>query len=215
MESRLIEDIKSKINQREEERNKLINKQKIVSGQISFSNTNVRHIAVLKEMLEIPENKELIADEPDGSITIPRTRIKIYDESVKNIKQPRNLYLYAYSIRITRNKNNSIKDYYQHIIEKVYDYDYSEKDLVSKTFINFEKPSISTNVIVENLNSFEKQTFILIPKYSEGSSNNYEYPWVIRREYIHELITNGQESADNIIKKYYYILDEDYVRSHK
>ncbi|MBO4600917.1 MAG: hypothetical protein J5634_01620 [Bacilli bacterium] len=213
MDETVIKYLNDTIKGLEEKQKKLIGKQKIVNGDVYTANTNINHLKALKEMLDQPENKELLEDEPyvlnGKTIYVPSTRAKLYDYVIPYIKNPRNIYLYSSSVIIkTNKKDKSINKYFNPEVTSIYDYD--NNNVLGKIYINLENPTITSFVLEKNCKWFESKNKILIMDPRDDyfkdlmASNN---PKQIRFEYITELLENGYEAAEYLLSKYYIILD--------
>ena len=200
MEYRVIEKIRQEINEKIDKRNKLLGKQKLIqSGKL-----NMNHLAAIKKELEVPENIELINDTPinlyNMTMEIPKSMQQIIDNNISLIKDPINLYVYLYSIRIKPSNGKDISKYFKPGFQEVIDF--TDKNVFGKFYSNIENPIDHTTFIRKSAcDNFEQTHNILLPH--KGTMENISK---IISEYIQILILCGYEDAINYLYNFFDIV---------
>lgn len=217
MENELLIRIKNEIEENIEKRRKLLGKQNLVNSD--NPNVNIHHLDALRELLNRPENIELMQDKDiiiDGKpISIPNTRKKIFEKSALEIKNPENIFVYICSIKIQPSKKIGIDKYFTPEIIK--ENDFYDQNIIGKIYTNFENPSITYFINQSGCSSFEKTHNLLVQKSETKNLNGASISVGVRNKYINELVTNGKESAFKILQDYYTIIysEEEHERTLK
>lgn len=217
MEIKLIEEIKKEIHELEAERARLIAQKTLVDNPPITSTVGmVNHINAIKEKLEKqlsdPKIVELINDEDIESngkiITIPNTRARLYKEKMELIKDPLNIFYYAYTLKIA--KTTADKCFEPNFV-RVYDF-FDNENIIGKVFINFEAPDLANRYndkfhFGEECKMFERENFILIEDNPSKNIKNLKVnPYDVRNLYMDKLIDGTQEEAEDLLSDYFIVM---------
>ena len=132
---------------------------------------------------------------------------RIYKEKMDLIKDPLNIFYYAYTLKI--GKTTSDKCFEPNFI-RVYDF-FDNDNIIGKVFINFEAPDLINKYndkfhSNEECMAFERDNFILIEDNPSKNIKNLKInPHNVRNLYMDKLINEGEDEAIDLLRKYFIL----------